>query len=1763
LPQNELFVILQQIYQLLIMRHFITFLIIFISIFHVSGQTTYKKRLTFTDFFSASNSYSCQTTDSSVFMVFQGGLNDINLTKVNKSGNFIWNRKYNISNIYDLNGILALSNNTLAVAFEDRILIIDSAGVLISSKSFATLSNLSYATRRFGSIKEHGGFIYFITPGLLTKLELTGSVIWQKKIDFNQNSDNRSMDFLNFTSQNELIISGIKGNFLQPSSAADVFQILADTSGSVTSAKILGGSDDDLLIYSNCYNDTMYHITKRGYGMNKGFYFLKADKYGNTIKTSLIDTIAFGNNGSETDVIWMDNNTILFMHTRLGTIRMLNISTDGYVIQASARPDITNASTKTLLQLKNKQLFVSTYEYSNGSFRYLNYQTFNSNQNSGCSIRNPYTPNNYLQLDYIDAPIYPRSTNYPSVANFSSTPTNFPPLSQATSCTNTCNVQSMMGNLPGRICQNTTLTLNGMGINATTYAWYINNALISTNAGGISHTFSSPGIYRIKLLNSNGTCSDSIIRIVQVEAPLQPVNFSHVDTLRSVTFGVLSNPNSQFEWNIDNNINGPSHAFNFTYNFQKFGSQVVCLTQKNTCNNLTKCDTLLLKIDSTYAFTNYYHDNFSSFEGGQSVDFVSETAKGDFILAVPDNWSIYSAWLASSIRVDRKGNYKKTRLVSTVDASRVHYTLELFDGSILYAYLSGGNFYFAKEDSAGLRSSVNPILSFPTGMRITYGSVLPDGNIIFVGQYSNKVYFIKMDYYLNILSTKEYTGLISAEAAVRSESAIYILGRQAASLGILKLNFNGDKLSYKTLDITQLTNELGSRITLTSGGDLIVTGNGNSSSIGFIAKLDSLGTVQWVKQTMLVYGVVVTDQNTIVSLHRANFGGAIRYLQTRDMSGTLISSWRTNLGTVIINTLAKTQDGGLICGSTGPQVYDTDPGLLKLRPNDLSNGCDGIMENLTQSNYTATSGNASCSVIPVTYVWNLGNPTFNTYGYATIPSCVSAQSLLQAQFSIDQACADSVYSFHDHSTSNNPIITRNWTFQGGTPATSTNIDPTVVWSTPGSYLVTLTVINGTDTASSIQQIVVYPAPIAQAGPDHTYCNYSSHYLEGSGTGTLNWEPNPSIQQTNNPTSPFLVLNNQTFVISAISGGCQTKDTVHIFSTPSYHFHYYDTICSSETYTYHGQDFNTTGNHTIDFLTAQGCDSTFTLHLFVYPQAQTQINIVQCPPLNYNFNGTIYTIAGDYYDTLTTSAGCDSIVHLNLMQSPMYNDTLSVNACDQYVWSGTNQTLQTSGLYTHTFSNIWGCDSIVTLNLIIHPSYHEDTAFVQSCSSYLWTETNQTYTTSGLYTRQLTTFSGCDSVIYLALTINPVFSQNSSIDACDSYTWPVNGQTYTNSGTYLANYTTAAGCDSNFVLQLGIHTDYHDTISVTECQQYYWTESGAYYDTSGFYAVTYTGLGGCDSTLVLNLTINPSLFYDYNIDTCTSYTWINGVTYTQSTITYFTETNPVTGCFIGHYLYLNIISPVTSSDYQTHCGSYTWQNGVTYTSSIVGPTVIFPSSSGCDSIVTLHLTITPPQQTTQQVTACGSYTWINGITYTQSTAAPQIILSDSQGCDSIVHLNLTILTQTTAVVDQVGNMLFGPVASAYQWMSCNPLTPISGATGQFFTPPSDGDYAVSITDFNGCSDTSSCYSYDQLGTAYNLGNSFEIAPNPSIGIFNVSFTGSSPVTYQITDALGKNLMWGEFTQQTMIDLSMYSDGIYLLHLQTENEIQGTVHLIKTD
>ena len=141
---------------------------------------------------------------------------------------------------------------------------------------------------------------------------------------------------------------------------------------------------------------------------------------------------------------------------------------------------------------------------------------------------------------------------------------------------------------------------------------------------------------------------------------------------------------------------------------------------------------------------------------------------------------------------------------------------------------------------------------------------------------------------------------------------------------------------------------------------------------------------------------------------------------------------------------------------------------------------------------------------------------------------------------------------------------------------------------------------------------------------------------------------------------------------------------------------------------------------------------------------------------------------------------------------------------------------------------------------------------------------ETFYNSGNYIQTLESQAGCDSIINLNLTINPI---DSTITQSSCVTYSLNGISYTNSGLYHQNYSSFSGCDSVYTLNLTIdlvNTNVNQTTywvsSTQNGVQYQWvdcannyalipndTNAVFYPSNNGMYAVIVTNPSGCFDT----------------------------------------------------------------------------------------------------------------------------------------------------------------------------------------------------------------------------------------------------------------------------------------------------------------------------
>ena len=163
-------------------------------------------------------------------------------------------------------------------------------------------------------------------------------------------------------------------------------------------------------------------------------------------------------------------------------------------------------------------------------------------------------------------------------------------------------------------------------------------------------------------------------------------------------------------------------------------------------------------------------------------------------------------------------------------------------------------------------------------------------------------------------------------------------------------------------------------------------------------------------------------------------------------------------------------------------------------------------------------------------------------------------------------------------------------------------------------------------------------------------------------------------------------------------GCDSLLVLNLDISDSYSSEEDVTACND--YTWRGTTYTESGIYT-DFVQMPGaCDSTFVLNLTLGHESQTDTTAVTCDA--FTWHGHSYSNSGVYYDTIVDVAGCKQIYVLDLTFMESYSTILDDTVCDSYPWpSATGGVLTESGHYKYKGKTVYGCDSIVELNLTLN------------------------------------------------------------------------------------------------------------------------------------------------------------------------------------------------------------------------------------------------------------------------------------------------------------------------------------------------------------------------------------------------------------------------------------------------------------------------------
>jgi hypothetical protein len=417
---------------------------------------------------------------------------------------------------------------------------------------------------------------------------------------------------------------------------------------------------------------------------------------------------------------------------------------------------------------------------------------------------------------------------------------------------------------------------------------------------------------------------------------------------------------------------------------------------------------------------------------------------------------------------------------------------------------------------------------------------------------------------------------------------------------------------------------------------------------------------------------------------------------------------------------------------------------------------------------------------------------------------------------------------------------------------------------------------------------------------------------------------------------------------------------------------------------------------------------------------------------------------------------------------------------------------------------------------------------------------------------------------LHLNVLHTSQSNHHQSICSNQSFYFNQHLINTSGTYYDTLVNYLGCDSILILNLSVLSTSQKTIHQTICNNHSYLFGTLHLTTAGTYYDTLQNYVGCDSIITLYLSVLPISSSTIHHTLCSGQSYFFhhqsikvGGTFKDTLINYV-------GCDSVITLYLSVLPTTASSNSQTLC----YGNSVLFNNHFINQTGSYYDTLtnyvGCDSVVALQLTILPYNHTFVQASFCqgehynyhGKLISINGI-YDDTLIA-------ANGCDSVNTLLLSMKTVDTTVIQKSNSLVATATNSFFQWINCATNQNLAGANDSIFYPQQVGNYAVVVqSKSNLCTDTSKCFSFQNVGIENNesyTNGGLSVYPNPTKNQLTITSNQFEINKIEIQNVLAQsiNCELVAILQGVKINTSILVNGIYFLKVI---DTKGTQHIVK--
>lgn len=745
----------------------------------------------------------------------------------------------------------------------------------------------------------------------------------------------------------------------------------------------------------------------------------------------------------------------------------------------------------------------------------------------------------------------------------------------------------------------------------------------------------------------------------------------------------------------------------------------------------------------------------------------------------------------------------------------------------------------------------------------------------------------------------------------------------------------------------------------------------------------------------------------------------------------------------------------------------------------------------------------------------------------TSSGCQSIATPPIANFTADvtQSCTGLI-RFTDQST-NAPT---SWLWNFGDGQTSTQQNPLHLFSTNGTYTVTLTATNSYGSnVKTLTNYITVNKPAAPSASDVSRCGSGTFTLTTSSTNPVAWLDSAGNLLSSSATFTTPVLNQTTsyFLQDTVggvtyhvgpatnsgSGGYLNNNWALVFNV--------NTACVLQSVYVYAQ---TAGNRTFQLTNSGGTilqsltvnvptgGSRVTLNFNLTTGTGYRLGFATGSTINLYRNNAgatyPYTDAGGFvsitgnnannatayyyymYDWIIQSAGC---VSQRKTVTAIVSSGLNTSASATNATCGNNNgsaLVTISGgtpAYTYNWSN--GANT-ASINNIPAGTYIVTVTDANSCSG---TASAVISSASSLQSIQTSTNASCYGLNNGTATVTVT-----SGDQPFTFAWSnqATGNAVTNltAGDYYVTITDANSC---------LHVD---TFSISQPQQLTMQVTAnnvhCYGESNGMASATANGgLGGYVFTWQGNTTGSS----------------VSGLASGTYTVT-LTDAN---SCSISEQFTISQPDAITTNTTSTTVSCFGQQDA---TANVI-------ASGGIGNF---------------------TYQWCNGVTTHNtsnlSAGVCAVTVTDENGCSATASVTiqqpsqLTITTSTTNGTASVDTVTGGAGPYSYSWSN--------GSTAQYLTGLTPGNYLVTVTDNNGCTASSVVTVIETSIGNIAEGAMFSLWPNPATSQITISLsTITGDATVEIKNIVGQVLLSQNVNnQQTKIDINQLANGVYLAEVK---------------